>query len=439
MGVIGVAMASVLAAVLAAEPPLSSASRPDITPDQPPAEAPIEPLGPPTTEPYVGRAAAEGALAFGASVLWYYRDPSLSVKDIDYNWSLKTWRKRLITFQAVRFDDNAFAINTVLHPSSGLVLYLIARGNRLGPVTSFLLTTAASTLWEFLVEYREVASINDLIITPVAGATVGEPLIRASALLRAGGASAGPINMVVAAILDPIGALNRAFEPHPSDAEAPAEIPTDRFGIPVDYRHRLTLGAGLAYADFQGRTRSEGQIVADLFVDSDPQLGSRGRRTALAGPGALTYLTFWLALGDAEVSGARLASKVAVLGRHLQAASGPDDVSITRESDVFLGLGTGFEYYFRTLPALPDDFLGVARLLGPLFDWGLRQGKLRLHVEAAAFYDFALAHALALADYTVVTGTDGLPRVLWQHGYYYAQGLTASARVLAQYDRWEAG
>src|SRR5215831_6118597 len=111
MGVIGAALTCVLAAALAEPLPTPEALPPGTLPPgplpalaQPPVNRPIEPLGPPTTDPYLLRTAIEGGIAFGLSVLWYYHDSSLSVKDIDYNWSLETWKKRFITYQAVRFD-----------------------------------------------------------------------------------------------------------------------------------------------------------------------------------------------------------------------------------------------------------------------------------------------------------------------------------------------
>lgn len=448
MGVTGAALTYVLLAALA-EPMPPSPLPPGLPAPPafvPPATAdrPIEPLGPrptaPDGTPYYLRAAGEIGIAFAASTAWYYHDSSLSEKDIDYDWSLESWRKRLVTFQAVRFDDNAFSINTVLHPSSGVVVYMIARGNRLGPVPSFLVTLAASTLWEFLVEYREVASINDLIITPMAGITIGEPLIRTSALLRAGGDSAGPINHVVGTILDPIGALNGALE-GPSDRP---DAVTDTFGLPLEYRHRLELALGPVYARLGSdtgaiRVRNEAQLASDVFVDATPALPSPGQGSRLTGPGSLTYLVFEGSLAEAQIARARLATTVSVFGQRLQRAQGPDEVRVTTAHDLFLGLGTGFEYTFRERPDTENDFMAVARLLGPLVDWGFRHRGLRLHLEAGATYDFALSHALALPAYTTNEGTAHLPRVLWEHGYYYAQGLSTHVRFMAQLGLWEAG
>src|SRR5262249_18861776 len=159
----------------------------------------------------------------------------------------------------------------------------------------------------------------------------------------------------VAAIFDPIGAFNRALDPEPAE-----DVPADIYGLPLEYRHRLSVSAGLAYAEFEGgRIRSEAQLLSELFVDATPSLPTPGRRSEVVGPGALTYLVFEGNLSDARVSGARLASTLAVVGRSLKVAQGPDEVSVTRADDIFLGLASGFEYAFRGRPGLTDDDIGV--------------------------------------------------------------------------------
>jgi hypothetical protein len=443
MRIIGAALTCVLATTLAAPVsalPDSKGARvtplpTTADPKAPPPPPPVLPLGPPTDQPRYLLTAAESAIAFAGATIWYYHDPSLSVKDIDFNFS-NSWKNRFITGEAIRFDDNAFSVNTYLHPSSGVVLYLIARGNRLGPVASFLVVTVASTIWEFVAEYREVASINDLIVTPMAGATFGEPLIRTSALLRAGGTAAGPVNSTVAAILDPIGALNDFIWTEPG----PPEVPTDQYGLPLVYRHNLDFAAGAMLARFEGgRDRGEGQFAGDIFIDGTSALPGPGRRATTVGPGGLNYLDFEASFAGTQVSGARVASQVAVVGRQWQSAQGLDEVAIRRADDLFLGVATGFEFALRSRPGMPDDPFGIVRLVGPLFDWGVEVGELRLHLAASLSYDFAEVASLARVDYIAMFGTDTVPRVLWQHGYYYGQGLSASLRVRLQYRLFEAG
>jgi hypothetical protein len=133
------------------------------------------------------------------------------------NWSDKTageigsaWLENV---KAPRFDDDALWINYVMHPYFGAVYYMRARERGFDPFPSFLYSALASTIYEFGVEaFFERPSIQDMIVTPVAGAVVGafvfEPIRRRIA--------AKPTlewyDHVGLFLTDPLGALNTAVE-----------------------------------------------------------------------------------------------------------------------------------------------------------------------------------------------------------------------------------
>jgi hypothetical protein len=407
---------------------------PLVAPSRLPDAVSPPPAVPPPLPVYPRLALLETALALGGGIIWYRTDGHSNAKDWDYDWSWSTWKKRVITFEAVRFDDNAFRINALVHPLDGTGIYLIARGNRLSPLPSFLLTLAESTIWEFVVEYREVVSINDMIFTPVTGLAIGEPMVRLSNLLRAG--DPGSAKEVLATLLNPIDAVNRWFE-----GGRPARAgPTDAHGLPLLYRHRLQLSAGVGHADF-GSAGSWNEIGAraDLFVDATPTLSEPARRAGFVGPGALDWLV-------ASISGnsnwqsvdGRIQSEVALGGWLLRQTLASEGGQPTSSSILFLGFGTAFEYESRSSPRFTDE-LGVVRLAGPLVDWGLRRGKLDLHVVGDIFYDFAMVRSLALDDYLHANGGGALSSVLAQQGYYFAQGVSSSLRVILEFDRLEIG
>ncbi len=421
------ALAAAPATAAAASLPGFSAANPSVGP--PPAD-PV----PPPLPVYPRLALLETALALGGGIAWYNTDSHFNAKDWDYNWNWSNWNKRLITYEAVRLDDNAFGINAIIHPLAGTGIYLIARGNRLGPLTSFLFATAESAIWEWVVEYREVVSINDMIFTPIAAIGIGEPMVRVSSLLRAG--YPGPIKEVLATILNPIDAVNGWFEGRHSTPLGP----TDANGLPLLYRHRLEAGAGVGYTDFGAAgSRNELEVGGDAFVDATPTLGEPGRRAGWVGPGALNWLAASLTGSDWQIVGARIFSEVALAGWLIrQTHEVAYDQPISSHS-LFLGIGTGFEYASRWRPASGQDQLGIVRLPGALADWGLRRGKLDIHLVGDLFYDFAMAHALALAGYVSANGPGAISSVLAGHGYYYAQGVSTSLRLVLEYDRLEAG
>ena len=73
------------------------------------------------------------------------------------------------------FDDDEWQWNYVAHPLWGSETYLRARAQGFNEIHSFLFSAGASFVWEFGIEsWSQRPSIQDLIITPVAGMLLGE-------------------------------------------------------------------------------------------------------------------------------------------------------------------------------------------------------------------------------------------------------------------------
>ena len=62
-------------------------------------------------------------------------------------------------------------------------LYSIGRVNNLGVKESFLLSAFESMYWEAVVEWREVFSVNDTIVTDFGALSIGEPWYQLSRYL----------------------------------------------------------------------------------------------------------------------------------------------------------------------------------------------------------------------------------------------------------------
>lgn len=111
------------------------------------------------------------------------------------------------------FDDDRWGFNFVGHPLAGSEYYLIARNRRAAPWQGFLYAAAWSTFWEYITEGRyERASIQDLIITPLAGAALGEIRYQIrQAILdpRTGKAPSLPLRLLAIAV-DPVEAISNA-------------------------------------------------------------------------------------------------------------------------------------------------------------------------------------------------------------------------------------
>lgn len=74
------------------------------------------------------------------------------------------------------WDKDNMIFNYVLHPYGGAAYYMSARGQGYNTFHSALYSAAISTFfWEYGIEaFMEIPSIQDLIITPIAGSIIGE-------------------------------------------------------------------------------------------------------------------------------------------------------------------------------------------------------------------------------------------------------------------------
>jgi hypothetical protein len=111
------------------------------------------------------------------------------------------------------FDEDSWAMNYLFHPYWGASYYIRARERGFGEVFSFFYAAFASAAYEFGVEaFFEKPSIQDLIVTPVAGALIGafvfEP-IRNRIKAKPSLAWYDHVGLIAT---DPIGALNSVFE-----------------------------------------------------------------------------------------------------------------------------------------------------------------------------------------------------------------------------------
>ena len=154
------------------------------------------------------RAALEelGLLALGLAQYFYNHEANSVDWDLSYDWpSLE----QKLTGKAYAFDTNAFDTNFITHPASGTLYYLAARSNGLSLLASFGYAFTASTLWEFFGEYRERVSINDVLVTPLAGLALGEV---SHAFGEHFSRSCAPLQRTLGLVLSPLDALHDSID-----------------------------------------------------------------------------------------------------------------------------------------------------------------------------------------------------------------------------------
>lgn len=114
------------------------------------------------------------------------------------------------------WDHDKFVFNYVLHPYGGAAYYMSARSCGFNCWGSFLYGFAISTLfWEYGFEaFNEIPSVQDLVITPVVGAVMGECFYRAKRSIVSHGyelLGSPVLGYIAAFFLDPVNEVTGYF------------------------------------------------------------------------------------------------------------------------------------------------------------------------------------------------------------------------------------
>lgn len=123
------------------------------------------------------------------------------------NWDAAKWKVLDKNFvrawtSAPVMDKDAWYVNGVMHPITGSFYYSTLRAQGATRMQSFLFAILQSTIWEYAIEsIVEQPSIQDLILTPVVGAIMGELTYMATRQLRKGGFTT--LEKVVVTVINP--------------------------------------------------------------------------------------------------------------------------------------------------------------------------------------------------------------------------------------------
>lgn len=129
------------------------------------------------------------------------------------SYSLDDWWKNVRNPQ---WDTDKYYLNYILHPYWGAGYFVRSREHGYDERASFWYSAAMSAAFEFGAEALfEQPSIQDLIVTPVAGAILGEYFMRVRADIKERHAPGEPLPLgdrLVLVLTDPIGAINRQVQ-----------------------------------------------------------------------------------------------------------------------------------------------------------------------------------------------------------------------------------
>ena len=157
----------------------------------------------------LGTAEVLGSEAITSTILY------LSPQEFS-NWEDKFWQywgenlHRAYTTPPV-WDKDGWAVNYVGHPLQGSLAYNAVRSQGAGFWTSSAFTLGHTLLWEYFLEaINEQPSINDLLVTPLAGVALGELTNMMTRHFKRGGFTTTEKVLVI--LLNPFYALNNGFK-----------------------------------------------------------------------------------------------------------------------------------------------------------------------------------------------------------------------------------
>jgi len=379
-----------------------------------------------------GRAAGENAALLAFELFLYWYDPNQNSVD----WQYPNLGSKLTSNEAVRFDDNMQLTNFLLHPLAGGAHYGVSRLNGLGIPASFASAAISSGLYETLFEWREVVSINDLIVTPFAGMALGETLFQLGNYLNSESqrpklleetTGGGEFGRRLASVT--LGLPRRGHDVVDTPPPAPAVV-DDSLGLSSAYWHEFRLAVGAEFATNDHHDFGQATVI-------------REQTTLVAMPGFLQPgdITTWYWNGNFTSTSTkvgfeqRLRDVDVAIDAHL---IGHYEQHLTVDGDGLHGVAheiaahTALHYVERWLLDR-HDFYATLHLMGPVGTLWLPLGKARLRFAADVAPDFAAIRSLAYEKWVARLGTEGTKSSLLLHGYYNAWGVStgASAAVMA--------
>ncbi len=336
-------------------------------------------------------------------------------------------------------DNNSIGVNFLGHPATGGLSYGFARANHEGVLGAFGYAFLTSFAWEFLIEFKEKVSVNDVLVTPTAGLPLGEFFYKLGLYLDTGHPGSAGFDLLRWTLGAGV-ALDRKLDGRPP----PVVRARDKLGFSSAIWHEFATRYGVAEVQAQRDQRY-----------ARYQLGVAARLITLESynkPRAIGR-AFWAAEissfalqveASRHGSGLLVAADTILMGHHAQRfTQAPEGL---RGESVTFGSSLGYEYLrssanryaavesavARPAPRLsyhaPNrrEQYGALQLPGLALDFrvlrafGALEGSARLQpsfagLAAPAFYEWAAANLEERSKH-----------ILHRQGYVYAWGGAAN-------------
>lgn len=369
---------------------------------------------PPYT-PRWGTMIGEAVLLFGTQELiyWTLMKPE-NVVDFDYGIDWRSFRSRFMSFDGWRLDNNMYDTNALRHPAQGLANYLFARSNTLTVPSSYLFSFVLSTTWELVGEYRELVSINDMVMTPGTAMPIAEAFAQMGAFL---------------------GFYDWLDKARPRWMRNLGAVWLEG---PIWHDFRLVMAGGVR--DHDAGTEATSHIGLDTEIIRIAGYGQPGTASHLLMNGNFSQLALRGSFGEGGIDDFLFFARAALVTYYRKSIS--EDGS--RGYDLILGASSAFEYGMHWvapghLHTSTRDQTAIGHLLGPTIDGRLHRGDLDLRAVIDVYGDFAMVRNYALGKLRAAEGEESMKSSVRRESYHYALGVTAMGRAMARYRGVEAG
>ncbi len=372
------------------------------------------------------RAGVELGVALGLATANYVRDHS---NKRDWEFSREDWLdSKVVKRHGIRFDDNSPGVNYG-HAWAGTGYYLVCRSNGMNQLEAFLCTATASSIWEFVVEYREVVSINDQAVTIVGGSIIGETLhLIARAFAEKGDTL---LHKTLSALFDGPSAFNNWLD--------------KKYGRSMGNRQRYPLWSEIQFEFGQWRLSSQDESRLGARFDGKvinlPQVNQPGAIRKIIYDTVYAHFNYESTFGKKdEYQAFQMVAQAAFAAYHAKQLAKDEKGELIGYS-LFVGPAGRVEAFEKGVKsaARPNDFMVNVSAIGTtLHMTGFARG-LKVTASFSVFGDFALMRSIALENFEAENEQAKLTSVLKNHGYYYGFGHTKTGEVVVEYDRWAIG
>lgn len=368
--------------------------------------------------PHPGHAALwEASLLTTGTVAYFIEKRRGSVQ-----WTAESWPARF-SREAYRYDNNSFPQNFVLHPLSGAIFYGVARANDLSIAASAGYSLATSFAWEFLLEFHDKVSVNDLVATASTGIVLGEFLHQLGRYVNSAPGGGTRRHRILGRTFGPAVAFHDWVHHRP---RTDASRPRDALGFSAEYWHRFRASTGVTITNANPGPRFVG---AELRLEGEivhlPRYLQPGDARGWFARGNFTSFRL-RCLASAEGRSCELESDLVLAGFRRQRIA-PSARGASGFASM-IGVDMGYTYRRQKLDAFPDGW-GSVHMPGVVIDQTFLSGPVTLRIAARINPDFDGVYSLGYRAWQDANPGAVGKDVLATFGYYYGWGFATRARV----------